>query len=155
MSETDDQGTSGDGDLAPMPEPTAEEPELAAGGTDAVGVEDSEERADSEPRDLDPERNPGVDDAMPDEISQGEDKKQAPAEGSDDEAGGGATGGASGQPEESRKSSGEGGDTSGDSEQKPGTGGDQSDDERADEEGADDVEDEDDSDDSDESEPSA
>jgi hypothetical protein len=95
MSETDDN-------LGPMPESTAEEPQLAPGGTDAVEVESSEERADSEARDLDPERNPAVEEVLPDEVAADDsDKEQAPAEGQDDEAGGSVTGDAQGQPEES------------------------------------------------------
>lgn len=93
MSETDDN-------LGPMPESTSEDPQLEPGGPDAVEVEDSEERADNAARDLDPERNPAVDDALPDEVSEPDDKEQAPAEGADDEAGGSVTGDADGQPEE-------------------------------------------------------
>jgi hypothetical protein len=99
MSETDDN-------LGPMPESTAEEPQLAPGGTDAVEVDDSEERAGSEARDLDPERNPAVEDALPGDVAQGDDKEQAPAEGEDDEAGGSVTGEAEGQPEDGAEESG-------------------------------------------------
>lgn len=105
MSETDDN-------LGPMPESTAEEPQLAPGGTDAVEVETSEERADSEARDLDPERNPAVEDVLPDEVAAGDDKEQAPAEGSDDEAGGSVTGDAEGQPEDGAESDAESDDES-------------------------------------------
>ena len=61
-------------DLGPMPEPQIEEPELVPGGTDAV-----EENQVAEPlgRDLMPEDNP-VDDAMPDEITEPDDKSQSP-----------------------------------------------------------------------------
>jgi hypothetical protein len=62
-------------DLSPMPTPVTEEPELVPGGVDAI----EEDPADNGlGRDLDPDDNPAVDDAMPDEISQPDDKKQEP-----------------------------------------------------------------------------
>jgi hypothetical protein len=66
-------------DLGPKPDPDVEEPELFPGGPDAV---DTPERyhngLDPAARDLDPDDNPAVDDATPDEISQPDDKKQEP-----------------------------------------------------------------------------
>ena len=69
-----------DNDLGPMPESTTQEPELVPGGVDAI----LDERADDNlARDLDPDHNPAVDDVLPDEIAEADDKSQAPAEGSD------------------------------------------------------------------------
>ena len=66
-------------ELSPMPEPYAEEPQLVPGGVDAL----EEDPADSGlARDLDPYDNPAVDDVLPDEISEPDEKSQAP----DDEA---------------------------------------------------------------------
>ena len=67
-------------DLGPMPEPTTQEPELVPGGVDAVEENQVEETLG---RDLLPEDNP-VDDAMPEEITEPDDKPQAP-EGDDAE----------------------------------------------------------------------
>jgi hypothetical protein len=68
-------------DLSPMPTPVTEEPELVPGGVDAI----EEDPADNGlGRDLDPDDNPAVDDAMPDEISQPDDKSQAPEGKADD-----------------------------------------------------------------------
>ena len=67
-------------DLGPMPEPTTDEPELVPGGTDAVEPNQVEETLG---RDLMPEDNP-VDDEMPDEITEPDDKSQAP-DGADEE----------------------------------------------------------------------
>lgn len=61
-------------ELKPMPEPTAEEPELEPGGVDAVEVDPDGAGL---PRDLVPEDNPAVEDA-PDEISELDDKQQEP-----------------------------------------------------------------------------
>ena len=66
-------------ELSPMPEPYAEEPQLVPGGVDAL----EEDPADSGlARDLDPDDNPAVDDVLPDEIAEPDEKSQAP----DDEA---------------------------------------------------------------------
>ena len=67
--------------LEPMPEPFTTEPELHPGGVDALPEPDHEEWLG---RDLDPDDNPAVDDAMPDEISQPDDKPQAPEGKADD-----------------------------------------------------------------------
>lgn len=62
-------------DLSPMPTPYAEEPQLVPGGVDAI----EEDPADNGlPRDLDPAADAAVDDAVPDEISEPDDKSQAP-----------------------------------------------------------------------------
>lgn len=74
-----------DADLSPMPTPSAEEPEVYPGGVDAVG----DSPADSGlGRDLSPEDNPAVDDALPDGIAEADEKSQAPdGEGDDAESG--------------------------------------------------------------------
>ncbi len=70
-----------DDDLSPMPTPYAEEPQLVPGGVDAI----EDDPADTNlPRDLSTEDNPAVDDTVPDEISQPDDKQQEP-DGSEDE----------------------------------------------------------------------
>ena len=61
-------------DLGPMPEPITEEPELVPGGTDRLPDKPGDEPL---ARDLQPEDNP-VDDAMPDEITEPDDKSQSP-----------------------------------------------------------------------------
>jgi hypothetical protein len=76
-----------DRDLSPMPTPTTEDPELYPGGVDAL-ADDPEDFGLS--RDLSPDDNPAVDDALPDEISQPDDKSQAP-EGKADDAESGTT----------------------------------------------------------------
>lgn len=59
----------------PKPEPEAESGEVNPGGADAVhsSSADGVERSDALPADLDPSLNPAVDDAMPDEMFEGED----------------------------------------------------------------------------------
>src|SRR6478736_7149762 len=62
-------------ELSPMPEPYTEEPQLVPGGVDAL----EEDPADNGlARDLDPDANPAVDDALPDEIAEPDEKSQAP-----------------------------------------------------------------------------
>ncbi|WP_299926249.1 hypothetical protein [uncultured Nocardioides sp.] len=62
-------------ELGPMPEPYAEEPQLVPGGVDAL----HEDPADTGlARDLDPDDNPAVDDVLPDEIAEPDEKSQAP-----------------------------------------------------------------------------
>jgi hypothetical protein len=62
-------------ELSPMPEPYAEEPQLVPGGVDAL----EEDPADTGlARDLNPDDNPAVDDVLPDEIAQPDEKSQAP-----------------------------------------------------------------------------
>lgn len=70
-----------DNDLGQMPEPTTEEPELIPGGTDAL-VEHPDD--DGLGRDLDPDANPAVNEEVPDEISEADDKPQAPEGEADD-----------------------------------------------------------------------
>lgn len=62
-------------ELSPMPEPYAEEPQLVPGGVDAL----EDDPADTGlARDLDPDDNPAVDDVLPDEIAEPDEKSQAP-----------------------------------------------------------------------------
>ena len=62
-------------ELSPMPEPYAEEPQLVPGGVDAL----EEDPADTGlARDLSPDDNPAVDDVLPDEIAEPDEKPQAP-----------------------------------------------------------------------------
>lgn len=62
-------------ELSPMPEPYTEEPQLVPGGVDAL----EEDPADNGlARDLDPDANPAVDDALPGEIAEPDEKSQAP-----------------------------------------------------------------------------
>jgi hypothetical protein len=64
-----------DEQLSPMPEPYAEEPQLVPGGVDAL----EEDPADAGlARDLDPDDNPAVDDVLPDEVAEPDEKSQAP-----------------------------------------------------------------------------
>jgi hypothetical protein len=71
-------------DLSPMPTPFAEEPQLVPGGVDAL----EEDPADNGlPRDLHPDDNP-ADEVVPDELTEPDDKSQAPeGEADDREAG--------------------------------------------------------------------
>jgi hypothetical protein len=62
-------------ELSPMPEPYTEEPQLVPGGVDAL----EEDPADNGlARDLDPDADPAVDDALPGEIAEPDEKSQAP-----------------------------------------------------------------------------
>ena len=74
-------------DLSPMPTPTTEDPELYPGGVDALADDPADNGLG---RDLSPEDNPAVDDVLPDEISEPDDKSQAP-EGKADDAESGTT----------------------------------------------------------------
>ena len=56
-------------DLGPQPEPEIEPGEPNPGGADAIDATDPEH----EPHDLDPQLNPAVEDALPDEITETED----------------------------------------------------------------------------------
>jgi len=79
MSDQPDEtrATGDDGDLGPMPEPQIEPGEPNPGGADATpdsdGVDGETAEADPAPRDLDPNLNPAVEDAMPEEMKQTED----------------------------------------------------------------------------------
>jgi hypothetical protein len=71
--------------LGPMPTPEADEPELVPGGADAVEPDpDAQEHGRPVGRDLDPESNAAVGDALPDEVSEPDDKQQEPDEDSDE-----------------------------------------------------------------------
>lgn len=66
------------GDLGPMPEPEVEQAAENPGGVDAVN-DDPPFAGDPSGvlgRDLDPKRNPQVEDHAPDEISEPDDKQQ-------------------------------------------------------------------------------
>jgi hypothetical protein len=68
-------------ELSPMPEPYTEEPQLVPGGVDAL----EEDPADNGlARDLDPSDNPAVDDVLPDEVAEPDEKSQAPEGEADD-----------------------------------------------------------------------
>jgi len=64
-------------DLGPQPEPVIEPGEPNPGGVDAVdsgdGVDGEFAAPDPDPRDMSPEDNPAVEDALPDEVKQLED----------------------------------------------------------------------------------
>jgi hypothetical protein len=64
--------------LGPMPTPQAEPGPENPGGADAINddVPFAGEKDDLAGRDLNPENNPQVEDHVPDEISQPDDKKQ-------------------------------------------------------------------------------
>jgi hypothetical protein len=74
-----------DEDLGPLPEPAIEDGEPNPGGVDAL---DEDPADDGLGRDLRPEANPGVDDALPEEIAQPDDKEQAPEGQADDQESG-------------------------------------------------------------------
>ena len=72
-----------DNDLGPMPESTTQEPELVPGGVDAI----PEGPADGGlTRDLHPDDNPAVDEILPEEVAEADDKSQSPDEGSEADA---------------------------------------------------------------------
>lgn len=72
-------------ELPPKPDAVTEEPELHPGGADALPLDPDGEGLG---RDLPPEDNPAVEDVLPDEIAEPDDKKQAPeGEAADHEAG--------------------------------------------------------------------
>lgn len=67
-------------DLGPIPEPVIEDREPNPGGVDAVPQDEADLA-----RDLDPDRNPGVNDELPEEIAETDDEKsQSPAGAADD-----------------------------------------------------------------------
>ncbi len=72
-------------DLGPKPDPIIEEKEPNPGGVDALPPDDD----DNLTRDLHPDENPAVDDALPEEVAAlDEDKSQAPeGKSADSEAG--------------------------------------------------------------------
>lgn len=71
---------------APMPEPTAEEPQLLPGGADSIDdPKYGDTPGDPVPRDLDPEDNPAIgEEEVPDEIKEPDDKQQEPDNGESD-----------------------------------------------------------------------
>lgn len=74
-----------DDELPPMPKPYAEEPQLVPGGVDAL----AEDPADNGlARDLDPDDNPAVDDVLPGEVAEPDEKSQAPDDEADDQEAG-------------------------------------------------------------------
>ena len=79
-------------DLGPRPEPEIEPGEPNPGGVDAVdsadGVDGEFASPGPDPRDLDPDDNPAVEDALPDEMKQMEDTS---TEATEDEEGETAT----------------------------------------------------------------
>ncbi|HEY1133433.1 MAG TPA: hypothetical protein VGE77_02570 [Nocardioides sp.] len=70
-------------DPGPQPDPTIEPAEPNPGGPDAVAG-DRYETAEPLPADPDPELNPSVEEHLPDEIAEPDDKQQEPTEGADD-----------------------------------------------------------------------
>ena len=62
-------------ELPKQPEPAAEEPELRPGGVDALELDPDGEGLG---RDLPPENNPAIDDALPGEIAEQAPKDQTP-----------------------------------------------------------------------------
>lgn len=79
-------------DLGPKPDAEIEPGEPHPGGPDASpdsdGVDTAAAEPDPLPRDLDPASNPAVDDAMPDEVKQGEDTDTEATKGDGDTADG-------------------------------------------------------------------
>jgi hypothetical protein len=78
-----------DADLGPKPDPEIEPGEPKPGGVDAIphgdGVDGETAEPHPIPADLDPEDNPAVEDALPDEVKQGEDTSTKATEESTDE----------------------------------------------------------------------
>lgn len=73
--------SSHDSNLGPLPEPTAEEPQLHPGGVDSVDDPKYGETPDDPTvPDIDPEDNAAVDDIAPPEVTEPDDKQQEPDE---------------------------------------------------------------------------
>ena len=68
-------------DLGPKPDPIVEDKEPTPGGADAISIDPED---DGLPRDLDPNTNPAVDDVLPEEVSEPDEKSQAPEGQADD-----------------------------------------------------------------------
>jgi hypothetical protein len=70
-------GKDPDDKLGPKPDPKIEPGEPNPGGADAIdggdGVDGETAKPDPYPRDLDPDRSPAVEDALPDELTASED----------------------------------------------------------------------------------
>ena len=81
-----------DEDLGPKPDAEIEPGEPHPGGADAVANADGVDGEFSEPdpdlRDLDPEKNPAVEDALPDEMKETEDTETEATKGEGDEGDG-------------------------------------------------------------------
>ena len=71
-------------DLSPMPKAVTEEPQLHPGGVDAI-VDNPDQP--NLARDLDPSKNPAVEDESLPGLTQSDDKKQGPTGAADQEAG--------------------------------------------------------------------
>lgn len=76
-----------DDQLPPMPTPSAEDPQLVPGGVDADALH-ADPADDGLGRDLRPEDNAAVDEESPAEISEPDDKPQAPEGQADDQESG-------------------------------------------------------------------
>jgi hypothetical protein len=78
-----------DADLGPMPDPEIEPGEPNPGGVDAIPDSDGVDGETAEPHpipaDLSPEDNPAVEDALPDEMKEGEDTSTEATEQSSDD----------------------------------------------------------------------
>ena len=72
--------------LGPMPDPVVEPPADNPGGADAIN-DDAPFTGDGGvlARDLHPEDNPGVEDQMPEELGQTDDKQQEPSDDAGDD----------------------------------------------------------------------
>ena len=76
-------------DLGPKPDPDIEPGEPNPGGVDAIdggdGVDGEAAEPDPDPRDLDPDSNPAVEDALPDDLTASEDTDTEATKGSGDD----------------------------------------------------------------------
>lgn len=66
--------------LGPMPEPEAEPGETNPGGADAINEDAPFAGDESIGRDLDPDRNPQIEEHVPDEVTDPDAKQQEPAD---------------------------------------------------------------------------
>ena len=76
--------------LPPMPTPSSEEPQLVPGGVDADALH-TDPADDGLGRDLNPDDNPAVDEVVPDEVTEPDDKSQEPDGEADDRESGSAS----------------------------------------------------------------
>jgi len=70
-------------DLGPQPDPLIEDKEGNPGGADAISENEFDQNL---ARDLDPDENPAVDDALPEEIAEQDDEKSQSPDGQADDA---------------------------------------------------------------------
>lgn len=63
--------------LPPMPKPFTEDPQLVPGGADADALH-ADPADEGLGRDLNPDDNPAVDEVLPDEVAEPDDKQQEP-----------------------------------------------------------------------------